>query len=50
MKVILWKDTKKNMESLMEKAENLFYAVDFPVSEGIEEAYISVDKKKVLYR
>ncbi len=50
MKVILWKDTKKNIENLMEKAENLFYAVDFPVSEGIEEAYISVDKKKVLYR
>ena len=50
MKVILWKDTKKNMEMLLEKSGNVSYAVDFPVSEGIDEAYISVDKKKVTYR
>ncbi len=50
MKVILWKDTKKNIDVLLEKSGNVAYAVDFPVSEGIEEAYISVDKKRVTYR
>ncbi|WMT49648.1 MAG: DNA-directed RNA polymerase subunit A'' [Thermoplasmatales archaeon] len=50
MKVILWKDTKKNIDVLLEKSGNVAYAVDFPVSESIEEAYISVDKKRVTYR
>ena len=49
MKVILWKDTKKNMD-LLEEHGRVSYAVDFPVDKSIEEAYISTDKKKVSFR
>lgn len=50
MKYLLWKDTKKNVESLMKKVPCM-YAVDFSVpklkdSEGV---LITTDSKNVLY-
>ena len=48
MKSLGWKDQKAKMQSIAGK-ENFYYVVDFPVSSDVNEAYISVDKKKVLY-
>jgi len=50
MKVLVWKDTKKNMESLVKNLPRK-YAVDFsPRDQSIKEAYISVDGKTFTFR
>ncbi len=50
MKYILWKDTKKNMESLIKKVP-CSYAVDFTVPKltGIDGAYVTTDSKNAVY-
>ncbi len=49
MTVILFKDTKKNMETLKKKAP-CKYAVDAEISADITDAYITTDKKFFTYR
>ena len=49
MSVILFRDTKKNMELLRKKAP-CKYAVDKEVTENVQEAYVTSDKKSFLYR
>ena len=49
MTVILFKDTKKNMELLKKKAP-CKYAVDADISADITDAYITTDKKFFTYR
>ncbi len=51
MKHILWKDTKKNLESLIKKVP-CSYAVDFtpPKLTGIDGAYVTTDGKNAVYK
>jgi DNA-directed RNA polymerase subunit A" len=50
MKALVWKDTKKNMESLGKSLPRK-YAVDFsPRDQSIKEAFISVDGKTFTFR
>ena len=50
MNVILWKDSKKNVESIVSSAPCL-YAVDFNLPEEVpKEGYIASDMKAARYR
>ena len=49
MPSIIFKDTKKNIETLAKKAP-VSYAVDADIKPGITEAYITFDKKMFTYR
>ena len=49
MPLIIFKDTKKNIETLSKKAP-FGYAVDADVKPGITEAYVTFDKKVFPYR
>ena len=49
MPILLFKDTKKNMEVLKKKAP-CKYAVDDQITESVKEAYVTSDKKNFIYR
>ncbi len=49
MSVLVFKDTKKNIESLS-KSLPAKYAVDFEIPEGIREAYVTADGRAFIYR
>ena len=50
MKVIIWKDTKKNVETLFTKVPCL-YAVDFDLPDEVpKEGYIATDLKSVRFK
>ncbi len=48
-RVVLWRDVSKKVKQLIETGK-CKYAVDFEVSPGIKEGYISTDKKKATTR
>ncbi|MCL4345379.1 MAG: DNA-directed RNA polymerase subunit A'' [Candidatus Thermoplasmatota archaeon] len=48
-RVLLWRDVSKKVKQLIETG-SCIYAVDFEVSPGISEGYISTDKKKASTR
>lgn len=48
-RVLLWRDVSKKVKQLIETG-SCIYAVDFEVSPGIREGYISTDKKKASTR
>ncbi|MGP6221033.1 DNA-directed RNA polymerase subunit A'' [Caldiplasma sukawensis] len=48
MKVLVWKDSTQNVKKLKEMVP-IKYAVDFEVSDGVGDGYISVEKSKVRY-
>lgn len=49
MAVLLFKDTKKNMDTLKKKAP-CRYAIDAEVTDKVTDAYVTGDKKSFIYR